>query len=57
MVRPEAVKSDVKTGLARVPDLQALSVWDDMESGTGHQLFPTLSNIIRELGIAQRISS
>jgi acetolactate synthase-1/2/3 large subunit len=28
---PEAVSSDSKTGLAIVPDFQALSPWDDAE--------------------------
>ena len=28
---PEAVSSDSKTGLAIVPDFQALSAWDDAE--------------------------
>jgi len=31
VVTPEAVSSDAKTGLAWVPDLQPLAVWDDME--------------------------
>jgi acetolactate synthase I/II/III large subunit len=31
VVTPEAVSSDAKAGLAWVPDLQALSLWDDME--------------------------
>jgi acetolactate synthase-1/2/3 large subunit len=31
LVTPEAVSSDAKSGLAWVPDLQALSSWDDLE--------------------------
>ena len=31
LVTPEAVSSDAKSGLAWVPDLQALSAWDDAE--------------------------
>ena len=31
VVTPEAVSSDAKSGLAWVPDLQALSAWDDAE--------------------------
>jgi acetolactate synthase-1/2/3 large subunit len=31
VVTPEAVSSDGKTGLAWVPDLQALAAWDDAE--------------------------
>lgn len=31
LVTPEAVSSDAKSGLAWVPDLQALAVWDDAE--------------------------
>ncbi len=32
LVTPEAASSDAKSGLAWVPDLQALSAWDDAES-------------------------
>ena len=31
LVSPEAISSDAKSGLAWVPDLQALSSWDDLE--------------------------
>ena len=31
VVTPEAVSSDAKTGLARVPDLQPLAAWDEAE--------------------------
>ena len=31
VVTPEAVSSDAKSGLAWVPDLQALSAWDEAE--------------------------
>ena len=31
LVSPEAKSSDAKTGLAWVPDLQALAAWDDAE--------------------------
>jgi acetolactate synthase I/II/III large subunit len=31
LVTPEAASSDAKSGLAWVPDLQALSAWDDAE--------------------------
>jgi acetolactate synthase-1/2/3 large subunit len=31
LVTPQAVSSDAKSGLAWVPDLQALSSWDDLE--------------------------
>ena len=31
LVTPEAVSSDAKSGLAWVPDLQALAAWDDAE--------------------------
>ena len=31
VVTPEAVSSDAKSGLAWVPDLQALEAWDNME--------------------------
>jgi acetolactate synthase I/II/III large subunit len=31
VVTPEAVSSDGKTGLARVPDFQPLAAWDDAE--------------------------
>jgi len=31
VVTPEAVSSDAKSGLAWVPDLQALTAWDDAE--------------------------
>ena len=31
IVTPEAVSSDAKSGLAIVPDLQALTAWDDAE--------------------------
>jgi acetolactate synthase-1/2/3 large subunit len=31
VVRPEAISSDVKTGLAWVPDLQPLAAWDEAE--------------------------
>jgi acetolactate synthase-1/2/3 large subunit len=31
VVTPEAVSPDAKSGLARVPDLQALAVWDIAE--------------------------
>jgi acetolactate synthase I/II/III large subunit len=31
VVTPEAVSSDAKLGLAVVPDLQALTAWDDAE--------------------------
>jgi acetolactate synthase-1/2/3 large subunit len=31
LVTPEAVSSDAKSGLAWVPDLQALGAWDDAE--------------------------
>jgi len=31
LVTPEAASSDAKSGLAWVPDLQALSSWDDAE--------------------------
>jgi acetolactate synthase-1/2/3 large subunit len=31
LVTPEAVSSDAKSGLAWVPDLQALKAWDDAE--------------------------
>ena len=31
LVTPEAVSSDAKSGLAWVPDLQALSAWDEAE--------------------------
>jgi acetolactate synthase I/II/III large subunit len=31
VVTPEAKSSDGKTGLAWVPDLQALAAWDDAE--------------------------
>jgi acetolactate synthase-1/2/3 large subunit len=30
-VRPDVVSSDGKTGLAWVPDLQALAAWDEAE--------------------------
>jgi acetolactate synthase-1/2/3 large subunit len=31
VVTPDAVSSDAKSGLALVPDLQALSAWDEAE--------------------------
>ena len=31
VITPDAVSADAKTGLAWVPDLQALSTWDDAE--------------------------
>jgi acetolactate synthase-1/2/3 large subunit len=31
LVTPEAVSSDAKSGLAWVPDLQALGTWDEAE--------------------------
>jgi acetolactate synthase-1/2/3 large subunit len=31
LVTPEAASSDAKSGLAWVPDLQALGAWDDAE--------------------------
>jgi acetolactate synthase-1/2/3 large subunit len=31
LVTPDAKSSDAKTGLAWVPDLQALAAWDDAE--------------------------
>ena len=31
IVTPEAASSDAKSGLAWVPDLQALGAWDDAE--------------------------
>jgi acetolactate synthase-1/2/3 large subunit len=31
LVTPEAASSDAKSGLAWVPDLQALAAWDDAE--------------------------
>ena len=31
VVSPEAVSADAKSGLAWVPDLQALGAWDDAE--------------------------
>src|SRR5574340_1133867 len=31
VVSPAAVSSDARSGLARVPDLQALDAWDDAE--------------------------
>lgn len=31
LVTPEAASSDAKSGLAWVPDLQPLAVWDDAE--------------------------
>ena len=41
VVTPEAKSSDGKTGLAWVPDLQALAVWDEAErnwrQGAGHR--------------------
>ncbi|MEP7208982.1 MAG: thiamine pyrophosphate-binding protein [Casimicrobiaceae bacterium] len=33
IVTPEAVSSDAKSGLAWVPDLQAITAWDDAERG------------------------
>jgi len=32
VVTPEAASSDAKSGLAWVPDLQALAAWDDAEA-------------------------
>jgi len=31
VVTPDAVSSDARTGLAWVPDLQALAAWNDAE--------------------------
>ena len=36
LVTPEAVSSDAKSGLAWVPDLQALGAWDDAEHKWRH---------------------
>jgi len=33
LVTPEAASSDAKSGLAWVPDLQALGAWDEAERG------------------------
>jgi acetolactate synthase-1/2/3 large subunit len=36
VVTPEAISSDAKSGLAWVPDLQALGAWDDAEERWRH---------------------
>jgi acetolactate synthase-1/2/3 large subunit len=36
LVTPEAVSSDAKSGLAWVPDLQALGTWDEAEQQWRH---------------------
>ena len=43
VVTPEAVSSDAKSGLAWVPDLQALSAWDEAEK-TWRQATPAHDN-------------
>jgi len=37
LVTPEAASSDAKSGLAWVPDLQALGAWDSAENTWRHQ--------------------
>lgn len=42
LVTPEAVSSDARSGLAWVPDLQALSAWDDAERAWRQEASKTL---------------
>lgn len=43
LVTPEAASSDAKSGLAWVPDLQALEAWDEAERGWRKNSDPVLS--------------